>query len=191
MEIVRKLTIRTCGFTKTAIQAALLAAMPKGAKELPNGTTVALCKMVGVSTGAKTGQSENGTFVKLLGEFHGVNLQDGTMVQSGVCILPNFISETMAAALNVSPQVKFALQIDAVAKSESATGYEFSVKPLIEAAPSNEMLALLKSAGVQAGVPKIGANAAAGEADTDGEDPEGDGEDAAPAPAAKTAGKKK
>lgn len=194
MQLVRKLTIRTCGFSKSRIMELLFAQKPKDAKDLPDDIVIPLCKIMGTSTGAKSGQSDNGSFVKLLGDFYGVDLSTGELIKSAVCILPNFVSESMAAALLVSPSIKFSLQIDAVSRSNSATGYEFNVTPLVEAEPTDDMKALLKASGVDLKTLRLDApatmRAEPGSADTgDGDDDDG-GEAPAPAPAATKKSKK-
>lgn len=156
MELVRKLTIRSCGgWTKARILRELHKASGKGDNEdTPDGTSLKVCKITGRTTSAKTGQSENGEYTALLGEFVGLDMVTGEVFNSGKCILPNFVSETIAAALLESQAVEFALEIGAVAKEDAATGYEFTVRPLVNTEPTDNMKRLLTAAGIDTGAPK-------------------------------------
>ncbi len=144
MEILRKVTIRNVGWPKGAILKALNGTFP----DLKDGDTVELLKIVGQTTQAKTGQTDNGEYVRLLGEFIATNLDTGEVFQSGQAILPNFVAEVFAAALHTSQSVEFALKIDAKAKESAATGYEFSVTPLMKSEPTDKMKRLLALAGI-------------------------------------------
>jgi hypothetical protein len=68
------------------------------------------------------------------------------MFSSSECLLPNFISGSIAEALKNSSEVEFALQIGVKADATSVTGYQYTVKPLIDAKPSEKLLALMDAA---------------------------------------------
>ena len=142
-EILRKITLKTAGLDKTAIQAAL-----------GNNKTIDLMKIVGVTTSATPGQSDLGEFVKFNGQFRAINMVTGETFESTVAILPNFISQQLAGALTQSEEVEFGLQIGAK-KSNSVTGYEYTVKPLVEPVVSDKMGALLAAAGMTDNVKKL------------------------------------
>lgn len=158
MEILRKITIKTCGdFSVKKIKELLDtrgAPVEKDGKQVPGpvaeGETVPLLKITGESNGAKTGQTDKGTFTKLLGNFVGVDLTTGALYQSQVCILPEFVGGALGSALLGGAPVTFAFQIEAKRKDSAVTGYEFVVKPLINAKPTDKMLALMEAAGIQA-----------------------------------------
>ena len=90
-EMLRKLTLKNCGFDVATIKLAL-----EGKR------SVELVKIAGVTTKAQPGQTDKGEYLKLIGEFRAVNLISGEVFESGVCLLPNFISDRIAGALNVS-----------------------------------------------------------------------------------------
>lgn len=141
MEILRKITIKTCGnFTVARIKELI-----SGIKD---GETVPLLKIVGESTGAKTGETDKGRFTRLSGSFVGTDMTTGALYQSGQCILPEFIGAQLGAALAQGESVRFAFQIDARRKDNALTGYEFSIKPLIDTKPANAMLELMQLAGI-------------------------------------------
>lgn len=156
MEILRKITIKTCGdFTVKKIKELLDTRGPtveKDGKTIPGpvaeGEVVPLLKVVGESNGAKTGQTDKGTFTKLLGNFVGTDLTTGALYQSQVCILPEFIGGALGAALTGGAPVQFAFEIGAKRKDSAVTGYEFVVKPLIAAKPTDKMLELMNAAGI-------------------------------------------
>jgi hypothetical protein len=139
MEMLRKITISTCGFDKTAINLAI---------EANGKQATELLKIAGITTGAKPGQTDKGEYLKLIGEFRAVNLVTGELFSSSACILPNFVTEPLAVALESSPEVEFGLLITAKPNAKSVTGYEFGVVPLVEAKASDKLAGLLESSGM-------------------------------------------
>lgn len=158
MEILRKITIKTCGdFTVKKIKELLDTSGPtveKDGKQVPGpvaeGEVVPLLKVAGESTGAKTGQTDKGTFTKLMGSFVGTDLTTGALYQSQQCILPEFIGGALGSALTNGQPVQFAFEIGAKRKDSAVTGYEFVVKPLINAKPTDKMMVLMEAAGIAA-----------------------------------------
>jgi hypothetical protein len=136
-EILRKLTIRNCGFNVAVIKEIVTEETPKAD----------LLKIVGITTGSKAGQTDKGEYLRLLGDFRAVNMQTGEIFQSASCILPSFISDSLGEALKSSPRVEFAIMIGAEFQKDAITQYEYTVSPLIEAKPSDQMAALLSNAG--------------------------------------------
>ncbi len=132
-QILRKLTIKSCGFGVTEI------------KELVNADTPSanLLKIVGVTTGAKPGQTDKGEYLKLIGQFRASNMITGEQFDAAACILPSFISDSLAAALNQSEEVEFAIMIGVKFDASAVTQYVYTVTPLIEAQVSDKMAALL------------------------------------------------
>lgn len=131
-EILRKLTISTCGWDVAAIK-----------KELGDNPKVDLLKVVGVCQSAQSGSSALGEYFKLVGEFRGINMATGEIYASTRCILPNFIAEGIGYALTTSDNVEFGILIGAKAKPSSVTGYEFTVKPLIEPKVNDQLEKLM------------------------------------------------
>lgn len=136
-EILRKLTIKNCGFGIPEVKATV-------SEENP---TAELLKVVGVTTSAKAGQTDKGEFLRLMGTFRAVNMQTGEVFDSPQAILPSFISDSLAEALKASPEVEFAILIGAKHDPDSITGYMYTVRPLIETKPSDKMAALLAASG--------------------------------------------
>ncbi len=142
-QVLRKLTIASTGWNKSAIMAAIAEAhgTPK------DGDKIECMKIVGVTTSATPGQTDKGEYLKFKGEFGAVNMDTGESFSAAVCILPNFIADTLSAALEASERVEFAFMIGAKYSAKSVTGYEFTVTPLIEAKPSDAMARLLELTG--------------------------------------------
>lgn len=186
MQILRKLTIKTCGdFTIAKIKKTLQEAAGYEAdgkpKDIPDGTTVDLLKIAGEVTRAKSGQTDKGEFTRLEGSFVGTDLTTGELFQSGVCILPQFIGAQLGAAVLGANggAVEFAFLIQAKGKVNAITGYEFAVHPLMESKPTDSMQRLMALAGIEKKAPALPAPDANHE-DTKPEDTK---------PAAKTAKK--
>jgi hypothetical protein len=155
MQIVRKLTIKTCGdFTIQKIRKTLQDVAGYDGdkqKDIPDGTTVDILKIAGESTSATTGQTDKGSFTKLGGSFIGTDMTTGELYQSGVCILPDFIGSQLGAAiLQSKSSVQFAFLIQAKAKANAVTGYEFAIKPLMESKPTDAMQRIMALAGIEA-----------------------------------------
>ena len=131
-EILRKLTISTCGWD-----------VPASKAELGDKAKVDLLKVVGVCRQAQSGASPLGEYFKLIGEFRAVNTVTGEIFASTRCILPNFIAEGIGYALTTSDNVEFGILIGAKAKPSSVTGYEFTVKPLIEPKVNDQLEKLM------------------------------------------------
>jgi len=139
MEILRKLTIKTAGFDTTAVKAAI-----------GDNKTADLLKVVGITTEARPGQTEKGEFIKFGGQFRAVNIQTGELFEASTAIFPNFIADSLAAALAQSQEVEFGILIGAKANAPSVTGYEYTVRPLVEAKVSDKLGALIAAAGLDA-----------------------------------------
>lgn len=142
MQIVKKLTIKTCGnFTQARIREVLQAVVGtqiidgvETLKPVPDGTAVELLRIAGSVLNAQSGSTDKGSYTKLLGEFVGIDTTTGEVYQSDACIMPEFIGEQVGAAVlgaNGS-RVEFGFVIGAQAMANSVTGYKFTVKSLVE-----------------------------------------------------------
>lgn len=125
-KILKRLTINNCGFDIEKIKEAL------GKNE-----SVQLLKIVGISKSSHVGQTSLSQYLRLKGKFLGVNLITGKMYESNACILPNFIIESIADALQSNSDVEFGLKIGVKSKPNTVTGYEFTVKFLFKTTPND------------------------------------------------------
>lgn len=156
MEILRKITIKTAGnFTRARLNEVIAAAKLADAEQAP------ILRVAGESSGAKTGQTDKGTFTKLSGSFIATDLTTGAQYQSGQCILPEFIGAQLGAGLIGGDSVRFAFEIAVQRKDDAITGYQFAIKPLMETKLSAPMLELATLIGIDPAAPKLAAPSAA------------------------------
>lgn len=102
-----------------------------------------LATLYGRVKGKKIEQGIYGDFVRFNGEFEGVNLQTGEVYRSAHLLVPKILESLLSEALNQNDAViDFAIEIGAVPSDKGNTGYEYTVKPLIEPAASDELAAL-------------------------------------------------
>lgn len=139
MEFLRRITIRNVGLKVSDVRALA----NKG-----EGAVVPLLRIAGYTTWAQEGQTDKGSFTRLLGEFQAVNLTDGTVYQSGQTILPSFIADQLAAALKVSTELEMALEIGCQADETAIAGFVYTARPLIEPAKDSRLAKLLERAGM-------------------------------------------
>lgn len=135
-EKLRKLTLTTMGFDQATIT-----------QLLGDSKAIDLARIVGQTTDAIPGQTPLGEYLKLKGEFKGINLHTGEIFDSATALLPNFIAEEIAHALKSTEQVTFGILVGVKANPKSVTKYEFTVRPLVQAAPSDAMAKLMAQAG--------------------------------------------
>lgn len=160
MQLLKKLTISTLGFSKGQINAALrplveahekamVAAKEKNDQEKiialeAERIRVPLANIVGSSSAAQPGQTANGDFIKFAGDFAATKVDTGEIVAtSGICILPQFIAVQLAEALKTSESIEFALRVFAEYNAKSVTGYVFVVETLQEPKVTDRMSKLL------------------------------------------------
>ena len=155
-QMLRKLTLKGANLSMKVLKDTVAT--------VDDGVNVPALKIVGKSTSAAHGSTDKGPYIKFGGDFFAVNLLTGETFQSGVCILPQFVALQLEAALKASNSVEFGLEIGAKRNDTSVTGYEFTIKPLIEAKPTDTVSALLARAGVDLAAlpaPKVAAPAPA------------------------------
>jgi hypothetical protein len=82
-----------------------------------------------------------------IGQFEAINLDTGEVFNSGKCFLPDFAANLVAGQFTGEvSNVEFAFTVQAKSDDSSATGYVYSVRPLIEGADAGEQLADLRAA---------------------------------------------
>lgn len=145
MEITKKLSTATAFGKAPAIRAAL-AACADGVD------SVHLYRIIGMASGTKAGESANGEWCAVMGQFksHRVEVVDGKEtvfdVVSGQCFLPdaamNLVSPVVSG-LDRGESMEFAFDIGARTDAASATGYIFTCSPVI-APDSSDPLAMLE-----------------------------------------------
>lgn len=93
-----------------------------------------LMRIVGVASGVKTGVSDYGDWLALTGQFKATNLLTNEQYTSGKAFLPDEASDLIAGAVRGedSQAVEFAFDIGVKLDESSATGYVYTVTPLME-----------------------------------------------------------
>lgn len=138
-ELVSKLTIKELGCNPKAVLA-----LPEGQIKMP------LCQLYGLVTrvGFQENRDEGRTYTYFLGDFEGVNLQDGTTAESSKLYLPQGPSEALeqicakAFARNKNAQVQFAFEVLAVKSSTNKAGYSYETRVLVKPEEADKMGAL-------------------------------------------------
>jgi len=111
---------------------------------------VALFTVIGIASGVKTGPSPYGEYVALTGQFEATNLETGEMYAAPVCFLPDPLQGMIVAKLRTPDSdgnlvtVQFGVEVG-IKPAKTATGYEYSVRELVEA-DRNDPLADLRKA---------------------------------------------
>lgn len=136
MELVKKIS------TKTVIGKIAKADIPaKGMKPL--------YRVVGIAQGTKVGESNYGGFVGFRGNFKATRISDNEVIHSAVAFLPQMATDLLLPAVESDQSgmgVQFGFDIG-IKAAETATGYEYTVTPLVENANTLDAL--------EAGLPKL------------------------------------
>lgn len=172
MTPLKKMTLKTCGdFSPSKLRALLLAMGPTqteadgtSKKVMPqDGTALPLLKIAGEASSAETGSTPLGSYTLLQGQFIGTDLTTGELYSSKKCILPDYIGSELGAALLAAGEdgksVQFAFEIIVKQKASSVTGYEYSIKSLMNIEPTDTAKRLMALAGITAPVAKLAAPA--------------------------------
>jgi hypothetical protein len=119
-----------------------------GFKDITESKRVA--RILGIVRSIETKDTNIGRSYKFTGEFRGINL-NGEEFSSPVCYLPAPADSMLLEAFTASDgqQVGFGFDIFVVPKPKKTPvdlGYEYKIKPLLETAPSDPLLALIQSA---------------------------------------------
>ena len=143
----RKITIKEIVGDKTVIKERVVAA---------KGKPIKLFNVVGIASGAKPGSTQMGDYLKLVGDFEATNLETGEVSQSGACILPNFVTDGIGAALMRpnAESVEFALTIGAKPDEKSVTGYQYTCESLLPPSEHTPLVALKAKLGGLLAAPK-------------------------------------
>lgn len=104
-----------------------------------------LCLIYGTANRVKTGTSQFGPWVQLVGQFEAVNLATGQVFTSPYCILPDkVVNEVIAGAIESGQTgVEFAYEFG-IKPSKSPVGYDYTAKPIVKE-QDNDALASLRA----------------------------------------------
>ena len=153
-QLLKKISLRTVFGSKSDIQELVL--RDRQAEHL-------LMRIIGFANGTREAKSrevgddgEKITSVGLVGEFEATNLQTGEVFSSAVAWLPQMAVDAVAGQLGDedAQRVGFAFDIGVKYAEQSATSYEFIVKPCVEMKESDAMAELRsKLPDPQSGLP--------------------------------------
>ena len=97
---------------------------------------VDLFTIIGQADGVQVGAGQDGnSWYKLKGSFEATRLSDGQVFVAGATFISPAVDGLLAAKVQDSPGVRFAFLIGAK-PSKTPIGYEYTVKTLMEEAPS-------------------------------------------------------
>ena len=126
MNVIKKISIKTCF---------------GGKKEIFGNLGNDVLRVYGKARGIKTGQTQYGTWTAFIGSFRAVNLATGESFASSKIFLPNQAEEMLLGVLGDNEVVDFGFDIGVMENDASATGYEFTVKPLLQPKEEDDPLA--------------------------------------------------
>jgi len=102
-----------------------------------------ICRIVGVASSYKTGDSTYGPFLRFLGNFAATN-NAGEVFRSPNAILPGPADELLKVAIDGADGKPVELAFDIIAIPDAGDrGYKYQVQPLMERAPSDPLDALM------------------------------------------------
>jgi hypothetical protein len=145
MQLVRKISAKTMGWSKEIIQEQVI---------LKKNDAILLYRVVGIATSTRSGKSkfddrdEAQDWLALLGNFEGTSSLTGEVFRAGVCFMPNYVCDLVAGQLDSGDEhasVRFAYDIYAKWDKQSATSYVFFAEPLMEP-PADDPLKSLSAA---------------------------------------------
>lgn len=120
-----------------------------------------IARVIGVLREVETIETAYGAAKRFRGEFRATNA-DGEEFASPVLFLPEPAQSILSEAIAGNVSVQFAFDVSLKLNSNSPLGYEYSVKPLINSAPSDPLASIM----AQIAPPALPDNSVAGESGT-------------------------
>jgi hypothetical protein len=139
MKLIKKISIKTVVGNVKAI-----------VKEMDEGESRIIMRVIGKATGSKVGESTYGAWEALKGDFKATNMETGEQFRSGVAFLPDVALDLVIGALNGGDvsSVDFGFDIGVTEDSDSNTGYVYNATPLLEVKESDPIAMLEKSLNI-------------------------------------------
>lgn len=114
----------------------------------------------GIATSVKTGSTNFGEWTALIGQFRAVRLDNGDVFESGKMLLPDIARDAIVGRLGATADTKgiefaFTIGIKRDTAKNSARGYVYTAKPMIEITEADP-IAKLEAKALPGGLPKIG-----------------------------------
>jgi hypothetical protein len=140
MELLSKISVKTCKANPE------MEFVTVDGKQVPRAKgEQTLLRVTGIAKDKKLVNTDFGTSVQINGMFQGTNIKTGEVFRAAKCFLPEIAAGLVDGALAEGvTEIQFAFDIG-VKPANSATGYEYTVKPLIDLT-ENDPLAMLNNA---------------------------------------------
>lgn len=133
--------------------------------KLPEGQNkIAIARMYGIVSKVTTQEDRTGSgqiYTQFIGDFEGINLQDGTTLQSGKMYLPEGASQILEHKINAvqsskgkQAMVNFAFEIRVVKTTENRMGYKYETGAILQPGEVDHM-AKVREVVAAAPKPKI------------------------------------
>lgn len=108
-----------------------------------DGGKIDLYTIFGIANGIKTGEhATNGPWVAFTGNFEATNLLTGEVSKSGVAFLQAPMDALLQGALANNEEVSFSMTVGVKRREDLAVGYEYLVRPHVEASQADPLAAL-------------------------------------------------
>lgn len=139
------------------ITVASIGAQPKP-HSVEEGEKRAICVFYGEARSSKIGQTQFGDFLKFSGNFGAVNMKTGERFRSGSLILPAIMENILDSAIKETEgAVQFAIEVGVKYSEKGNTGYEYTVRPLLEPSENDPLLMLESKVGQLVKLPALAA----------------------------------
>lgn len=120
-----------------------------------DGETIELYTIFGIANGIKTGEhATNGPWVAFTGNFEATNHLNGEVSRSGVAFLQAPMDSLLQGALAENSEVSFSMTVSVKRRDDLAVGYEYLVRPHVEASQADPLAALRQQTQAQLDAPK-------------------------------------
>lgn len=143
--LVSKVSFKTvCGVPKT--EAVSITDENNNKKTVLRGIEQVYMRVIGVIYSTKVVTSTYGDSIEFSGQFQGINLETGEVYEGGKLFLPNVAEMYTVGAFNVASHTDGFKSLDVafdigVKPANTAHGYEYTIKPLIQAEPTESPFA--------------------------------------------------
>ena len=110
--------------------------------------SVAVYSIIGIANDIEKGLSDNGPWIKFLGQFEATNYQTGEIYSSGSVFLPSPVESLVLGAMGTPDNRNafgFAFEVGTKPDAKSKTGYIFTVKELVPVESVDALSALRDS----------------------------------------------
>ena len=98
--------------------------------------------IMGIASGIKLVPTQYGPAVGFTGDFEAINIETGEVFRSPVAYIPEPAQGLLAAKLKTNESVQFSFIVGVIKSEKSVTGYEYTVKPVVEESQADALKSL-------------------------------------------------